>query len=160
MSIIKDTDRALRVLAVQVIDAGADFNYSAHNPVLDKMLKEIKIMLEDHEQYYRTVAENLTGEKVDQVLAACFDDGKINWGRIVAVFTLLYVFAGKYKDCCICRRALMNGFIAALQKEVTPWIRNRGGISDYVYPCNHHMCLAQYFVIALCAVVMLNDACH
>ena len=134
MSIIKDIDLALDRLVVQVICAAIDDIYIISNPVLDKMLDDIKLMLKDHEEFYHLAAENLTGEKVDQALARCFEDGKINWGRVVSVLTLLYVYTQQRQDCCICKQQLRGVFKKALQTYATPWIKTNGGMENYVKP--------------------------
>ena len=160
MSIIKDVDLALDRLVVQVICAATDEIYIISNPVLDKMLDDIKLMLKDHEEFYRLAAENLTGEKVDQALASCFEDGKMNWGRVVSVLTLLHVYTQQREDCSKCKQQLRKVFTKALQTYAAPWIKTNGGMEDYVKPRRYHLCIYFCIALAIFVVMMSKDADH
>lgn len=146
--IIKDVDWALERLVVQIICAATDEIYITHTPVVDKVLDNIKAMIGENKEFYSTTVLGLTGEKIDQTLTSCFEDGKMNWGRIVSVLSLLYVYAEQRKDCSVCKRQLKDVFTKALLKHAAPWIRMRGGMNDYVKPCRHLLCMYA-FVVAI-----------
>ena len=118
-------------LVDQVINAATE-RYVVKN---NKMVNEITKMINENEHFYLCIVKQLTINEIQCVLTQCFVDGTINWGRIIAVLTILYVHARKNKDCDVCLRTLKCVFTKFLLKKVSPWIRKH----NYVYPCNHSL---------------------
>ena len=155
MPIIKNTDTALKVLVVQVIDA-ATHGGTVKDPVLDKMLKNVNIILKNNRYEYHMAAENLPIDKVYDELCSCSADAEMRWGRVVAIFTLLYVYAEQNRDFQSKLRDIKEIFTKFLLKEVAPWIRCQGGMSIYVNPCKHY----PLYVMAVFGVAMIYVVCH
>lgn len=161
MSIIKDVDLTIEALIEQVIDvASARDGSTISNPVLDKLLEEIDLLIQENESFYHDAVENLDAYKVNQALASCFADGKMNWGRIVVVLTLLYVYAEQNGDCDKCRQMLKSVFTKELTKYAAQWIRARGGMRNYVDRCQHRLCTCLCIVIVICVAMMIKDVHH
>ena len=155
---IADTDLALEVLVVQVIAAASEDRkrkLKKKDVVLDKMLKDIKIMFRQNEIFFFSIAEMYHIDKLDQEMRRCFADGRINWGRIVAIFALLYAYARQKKSDYPYLRALTRVFTKFLLQEVAQWIKIRGGFSDYVNPCNHLFCIAMCYMLGIYTIVAL-----
>ena len=157
MSIIKNTDLALKVLVVQVIDAATREGHQVKDPVLDKMLKNINIMLANNRNEYHMAAKNLPIDNVYDELCSCSADAEMRWGRVVAIFTLLYVYAEQNRDFQSKLRDIKKIFTKVLLKEVSPWIRCQGGMTNYVNPCKHY---PLYVMAVFGVVMMIYDVCH
>ena len=159
MPLIKNPSLALEVLIVQVIDVGSGHGLPINDPLLDKVLTEIKIILRYHAAFYQTVADQVSPEETEAILNQCFEDGKVNWGRILTSLTLLYVCSEKFKDSYLNLRTLKHKFTKVLLKQTVPWITKRGGFTDYINNrCNHWFCIVLCLVIVVFTVRMLNDA--
>lgn len=162
MAVLKNVNLALEVLVTQVAVAGCGQGEPLCDPVYHKMMRQIKTMLNDHGDVYRYNAEMLPIEEIYDELVRCAADGEMNYGRLVAVYTLLYVYAEKYKGSTKQLKIIRNSFTRFLTKEVSPWIRRRGGMNDFLYnQYNRNVCyVAASVVIGVIAAVMIKDAVH
>ena len=152
MSIIKNTDLALEVLVVQVVEV-ATGKSKVKDPALNKLIKNIKILLKNNSyEYYMATANLRIGDIYDE-LTRCSAYARMDWGRFVAIFTLLYVYADQNRRDENKLRHIRKIFTKFLLKDVAPWIRNQGGMSNYVYPCKHQLL---YFLLGVGGVMLIS----
>lgn len=153
MPILKNTDLAIEVLICQVTYVTTDGPVHG-DTVLDKMLKEVGTMLKENGDVFRAIVDDPVPRCAHCVLVEMLEDGKINWGRIVAMFALLYTYSQKFRGRYKCLKALRAIFVKFFLKEVTPWIRSVGGMYNFVYPCKHTIL---YLTGCVLAIVMFYD---
>ena len=141
------TDLTLQTLVIRVINVATEQNV-IKDSILDKIIKDIKKMMIANENFYTNVMKYLTINKINDVLTECFVDDVTNYGRMIAVLTLLYVYARKNKDNYRCLNMLKNIFTNVLLKEMAPVINKCGGFNNFINPCNHYFCVALYLAIS------------
>ena len=153
MSTIKNTNLALEVLVVQVVDV-ATGKCKVKDPALNKLMKNIKIILKNNSYEYYMATQNLRIDDLYDELTKCSADARMNWGRFVAIFALLYVYADQNRGDDDKLWHIRRIFTKFLLKDVAPWIRNQGGISNYVYPCKHQLL---YFLLGVMLISYLYE---
>ena len=159
MSVTKNVNLALEVLVAQVADAGCGGGDPVSDPIYCKMMSQIRAMLNEYGTIYRYSAEKLPIAEIYGDLVKCAADGEMNYGRLVAIYTLLYVYAEKYKASAVQMRTIRTIFAKFLTKEISPWIRRRGGMNDFLY--NRNVCyVVASVVIGVIAVAMIKDVVH
>ena len=156
---MRNTDLALETLVLAIADAGSrrGINGFGMEPVVLKLLKEVKKKIKENQSFYRSIVEEVNIHKIQGILSTCLSEGgDMNWGRFVAIFALLYVYAEKNKECSKCLSVLRSIFTEFLQKEVGPWIKTHGGIYEYACEYHYRFWIGFYIMTGIIAIVLVK----
>jgi len=151
-----DIDLTLEVLVARISQSAQDDDKFLNGDMLFyKMQKNVNLMLCEYAEHYYSIVYDPYPISISNVLANLLKEGNLNWGKIVSIYTLLYVYSEKFKGRPRQLKAIRRLFNKFLIEEVAPWIRKTGGLSNYLHPCDHRITLSYLTVHCFIAAAII-----